>query len=144
MEIKRIKYGEGRNDDFWYKFGVNDGAVHIDDNTIENWVNQVINNVKSQLEEGVESPYSFVSSGDTIVFGFFSQDDQEDVFSDDNYFVVIVAKNYEEGSFFISDIKKENTSLNDRTLEELLKNLGDYEKFITKDYEIEIKRRKEE
>ena len=37
---------------------------------------------------------------------FFSQDIEDDVFNDSNYFSVIVAKNYESADLFIEDIKK--------------------------------------
>ena len=109
MEIRKVKYPydkniDGEND--WYKFGQSEGAVKISDERIEKWVNDSINCVKEQLENGVKSPYSYTASGDTIVICFYSQDCEEDVFDDDNYFVVIVAKNYEEGNFFISDLKK--------------------------------------
>ena len=106
MEIRKVKYPydkniDGEND--WYKFGQSEGAVKISDERIEKWVNDSINYVKEQLENGVKSPYSYTASGDTMVICFYSQDCEENVFDDDNYFVVIVAKNYEEGNFFISD-----------------------------------------
>ncbi len=109
MEIRKVKYPydkniDGEND--WYKFGQSEGAVKISDERIEKWVNDSINYVKEQLENGVKSPYSYTASGDTMVICFYSQDCEENVFDDDNYFVVIVAKNYEEGNFFISDLKK--------------------------------------
>lgn len=109
MEIRKIKYpydadSEGENE--WYKFGSSDGAVNVEDERVEEWVNDCINSVKEQLENGIESPYAFTASGNTMVICFYSQDCQDDVFDDDNYFVVVVAKNYEEGNFFISDIKK--------------------------------------
>lgn len=109
MEIRKVKYPydkniDGEND--WYKFGQSEGAVEINNERIEKWVNDSINCVKEQLENGVKSPYSYTASGDTIVICFYSQDCEEDVFDDDNYFVVIVAKNYEEGNFFIGDLKK--------------------------------------
>ena len=109
MEIRKIKYPydmdrEGENG--WYKFGQSDGAVKISDEKVEKWINDCIQSVKEQLENGIEHPYSFTASGDTMVICFFSQDCEDDVFDDDNYFVVIVAKNYEEGNFFIGDVKK--------------------------------------
>ena len=41
-----------------------------------------------------------------MVICFFSQDIEDDVFNDSNYFSVIVAKNYESADLFIEDIKK--------------------------------------
>ena len=117
MEIRKIKYPydpdeEGENN--WYQFGNLDGAVKVADEKIGEWVNSCINSVKEQLENGVESPYSFTASGDTMVICFYSQDCPNDVFDDDNYFVVIVAKNYEEGNFFMSEIKKKTEYKEDR------------------------------
>lgn len=102
MEIKKIKYP---SDDF-YKFGISDYAVDIDDEQIEEWVNECVESVKEQLENEVESPYAFRASGNTMVICFFSQDIEDDVFNDSNYFSVIVAKNYESADLFIEDIKK--------------------------------------
>ena len=102
MEIKKIKYP---SDDF-YKFGTSDYAVDIDDEQIEEWVNECVESVKEQLENEVESPYAFRASGNTMVICFFSQDIEDDVFNDSNYFSVIVAKNYESADLFIEDIKK--------------------------------------
>lgn len=104
MEIKKIKYP---SDDF-YKFGISDYAVDIDNEQIEEWVNECVENVKRQLENKVESPYAFKASGNTMVICFFSQDIEEDVFDDNNYFSVVVAKNYESADFFIEDIKEKN------------------------------------
>lgn len=119
VKIKRINYP---SEDF-YKFGQSEGAVRVPDDVIEEWINEGINNVKAQLENGVESPYSYSASGDTMVMVFYSQDCEDDVFDDDNYFEVIVAKNYEEGSFFISDIKKDNEYEN-KTIEMLEKQIS--------------------
>lgn len=155
MEIRRIKYpyepdGEGENE--WYGFGKSEGAVKISDEQIEKWVNECVHNVKTQLEHGVESPYSFTSSGNTMVICFFSQDVEDNVFDDDNYFVVIVAKDYEEGTFFINDLKKKEESFEDKvrkaTIGELIDELSN-NKFGNKkiikagDYEIEIKERRD-
>lgn len=103
VKIKRVNYP---SEDF-YRFGQSEGAVRVPDDVIEEWINEGVNNVKTQLENGVESPYSYSASGDTMVMVFYSQDCEDDVFDDDNYFEVIIAKNYEEGSFFISDIKQD-------------------------------------
>lgn len=102
MEINKINYP---SDDF-YKFGESHYAVDIDDEQIEEWVNECVISVKEQLEKGIESPYAFRASGNTMVICFFSQDIEDDVFNDSNYFSVIVAKNYESADLFIEDIKK--------------------------------------
>lgn len=104
MEIKKIKYP---SDDF-YKFGASDYAVNIDNEQITEWINSCIESVKKQLENNVESPHAFRASGDTIVICFYSQDIDDNVFDDNNYFSVIVAKNYESADFFIEDIKEKN------------------------------------
>lgn len=119
VKIKRVNYP---SEDF-YRFGQSEGAVRVPDDVIEEWINEGVNNVKTQLENGVESPYSYSASGDTMVMVFYSQDCEDDVFDDDNYFEVIVAKNYEEGSFFISDIKKDNEYEN-KTIEMLEKQIS--------------------
>lgn len=103
MEFQRIKYP---NEEF-YRFGESENAVCVPNDVIEQWINEGIESVKQQLINGVESPYSMHASGDTIVIVFFSQDCEEDVFDDVNYFEVIVAKDYEEGSFFIENIKNQ-------------------------------------
>lgn len=155
MEIRKIKYpympdGEGENE--WYKFGQSDGAVKVNDERIEQWVNECVYNVKTQLEHGVESPYAFSASGDTIVICFFSRDVEDDVFDDDNYFTVIVAKNYEEGTFFLSDIKKKEKTFEDQVREATIGDIIDelsHNKFGNKkvirtgNYEIEIKERRD-
>ena len=74
MEIRKVKYPyevDSEQNNMWYKFGQSDGAVKIDDGQIEEWVNDCIKSVKTQLENGIESPYSFCASGDTIVICFF-------------------------------------------------------------------------
>ena len=76
-------------------------AVNIDNEQITEWINSCIESVKKQLENNVESPYAFRASGDTIVICFYSQDIDDNVFDDNNYFSVIVAKNYESADFFI-------------------------------------------
>lgn len=122
MEIKKIKYPYHYEDyNAWYKFGDSEGAVHIRDSEVEEWVNSAIQSVKTQLENGIDHPYSFQASGDTIVWCFFSQDVEENVFDDDNYFVVIVARNYEEGNFFVKDIKENNN--NENEIEEIKKEI---------------------
>ena len=143
MEIKKVHYPyepdtEGENE--WFRFGHSENAVRIDDAQVEEWVNECIESVKKQLENGIESPYQFQASGDTIVIVFYSQDVPEDVFADENYFNVIVAKNYEEGNFFIENLKKpvnNKIKISDKEI-----NLG-VGKFRIGDYEIEIKERRD-
>lgn len=119
MEIKKIKYP---SDDF-YKFGTSDYAVDIDDEQIEEWVNECVESVKEQLENEVESPYAFRASGNTMVICFFSQDIEEDVFDDSNYFSVVVAKNYESADLFIEDIKKDKKDKEIALLKKQIENL---------------------
>ena len=119
MEIKKIKYP---SDDF-YKFGISDYAVDIDDERIEEWVNECVESVKEQLENEVESPYAFRASGNTMVICFFSQDIEDDVFNDGNYFSVIVAKNYESADLFIEDIKKDKKDKEIALLKKQIENL---------------------
>ena len=119
MEIKKIKYP---SDDF-YKFGISDYAVDIDDERIEEWVNECVESVKEQLENEVESPYAFRASGNTMVICFFSQDIEDDVFNDGNYFSVIVAKNYESADLFIADIKKSEKDKEIALLKKQIENL---------------------
>lgn len=119
MEIRKIKYPSEE----FYKFGIAEGAVRVDDEQISEWINICIESVKAQLENKVESPYAFRASGDTIVICFYSQDIEEDVFNDSNYFSVIVAKNYESADFFIGDIKKRNKEDEISFLKEQIKEL---------------------
>lgn len=126
MEIERIKYPSKE----FYKYGEEDGAVRVDDKRIEEWINDSIQSVKTQLENGVESPYSFVASGDSIVICFYSMDVDENTFDDENYFSVIVARGYEQGDFFIGDIKKDKKQQvtyldNDMTLSDFIDSLGE-------------------
>ena len=150
MEIRKIKYPyepDSEHDNVWYKFGQSDGAVNINNNKIENWINECVQSVKQQLENGIESPYSFCASGDTIVICFFSQDVQDNVFDDDNYFSVIVAKNYEQGDFFINDIKitdsnkrNVNCEIGDITLNDIIEAVENRETIKLKGYEIDIRK----
>lgn len=133
INIKKIGYP---SDDF-YKFGQSEGALIVPDDVIEEWINDGVNSVKRQLENGVESPYSYTASGNTMVMVFYSQDYEDDVFNDNNYFEVIVAKNYEEGSFFIGDIKddkcKELTEIR-KKIDALEKEYEKLSKDIRKDF----------
>ena len=149
MEIRKIKYPyepDSEYDNVWYRFGQSDGAVSVDNNRIENWINECVQSVKQQLENGIESPYSFCASGDTIVICFYSQDSQE-IFDENNYFSVIVAKNYEQGDFFISDLKVESTSgentkceIGDITLNDIIEAVENRETIKLKGYEIDIRK----
>ena len=149
MEIRKIKYPyepDSEHDNVWYKFGQSDGAVSVDNNRIENWINECVQSVKQQLENGIESPYSFCASGDTMVICFYSQDAQE-VFDDNNYFSIIVAKNYEQGDFFISDLKIEGSNgentkceIGDITLNDINKAVENRETIKLKRYEIDSRK----
>lgn len=149
MEIRKIEYPyepDSEHDNVWYKFGQSDGAVSVDNNRIENWINECVQSVKQQLENGIESPYSFCASGDTIVICFYSQDAQE-IFDENNYFSVIVAKNYEQGDFFINDIKIEGSSkedakceIGDITLNDIIEAVENKETIKLKGYEINIRK----
>ena len=149
MEIRKIKYPyepDSEHDNMWYKFGQLDGTVNVDNNRIENWINECVQSVKQQLENGIESPYSFCASGDTMVICFYSQDAQE-VFDDNNYFSIIVAKNYEQGAFFISDLiiegsNGENTKceIGDITLNDIIEAVENRETIKLKGYEIDIRK----
>lgn len=150
MEIRKVKYPyemDSEQNNMWYKFGQSDGAVRIDDEQIDEWVNDCIQRVKIQLENGIETPYSFCASGDTIVICFYSQDVQDNVFDDDNYFSVIVAKNYEQGDFFISDLKDEGSNeknvsceIGDITLNDIIEAVENKETIKLKGYEIDIRK----
>lgn len=124
MELKKIKY-PSKN---FYKFGVREGAVKVDDEEITKWINICIESVKEQLENKVESPYAFRASGDTIVICFYSQDIEDNIFDDSNYFSVIVAKNYESADFFISEIKENK----DEEISSLKKQIKELQKKIEK------------
>ena len=149
MEIRKIKYPyepDSEHDNMWYKFGQSDGAVNINNNKIENWINECVQSVKQQLENGIESPYSFCASGDTMVICFYSQDAQE-VFDDNNYFSIIIARNYEQGDFFISDLKIEGSNgentkceIGDITLNDIIEAVENRETIKLKGYEIDIRK----
>lgn len=149
MEIRKIKYPyepDSEHDNMWYKFGQSDGAVNVSNNRIENWINECVQSVKQQLENGIESPYSFCASGDTMVICFYSQDAQE-VFDDNNYFSIIVARNYEQGDFFISDLKIEGSNgesakceIGDITLNDIIEAVENRETIKLKGYEIDIRK----
>ena len=149
MEIRKIKYPyepDSEHDNMWYKFGQLDGTVNVDNNRIEKWINECVQSVKRQLENGIESPYSFCASGDIMVICFYSQDTQE-VFDDNNYFSIIVARNYEQGDFFISDLKIEGSNgentkceIGDITLNDIIEAVENRETIKLKGYEIDIRK----
>lgn len=101
MIFRKIKYPSNNEEFYSFKNG-----VKIEDEQIEKWINEGIKSVKEQLEEGISAPYYYSGSGDTFVAVFFSQDIEEEVFADENYFIVIVARGYEEGTYFIEDLKE--------------------------------------
>lgn len=111
MFYKRIKYP---SEDF-YSFK---NGKEINNNEIEEWINEGICRVKEQLEQNVESPYYFCASGNTIVFVFFSQDVEDNVFDENNYFNIIVAKGYEEYTPTIKELSNiKNTFSNIKGLQ---------------------------
>lgn len=150
MEIRKIKYPyepDSEHNNVWYKFGQSDGAVKVDNKQIEEWINNCVKDVKKALENGEQSPYSFVASGDTFVVCFYSQDMQDNVFDDNNYFSIIVAKNYEQGDFFISDLKIEGSNgentkceIGDITLNDIIEAVENKETIKLKGYEINIRK----
>ena len=81
-----------------------------------------------------------------MVICFYSQDAQE-VFDDNNYFSIIVAKNYEQGDFFISDLKIEGSNgestkceIGDITLNDIIEAVENRETIKLKGYEIDIRK----
>lgn len=131
INIKKIEYPSSE----FYKFGVSDGALRVPDDVIEDWINQGVDSVKAQLENGEESPFTFYASGDSMVIVFYSQDCKDNMFDDNNYFIVIVARNYEEGDFFISDVKDDISNRITRIEEQI--------KVLNKQLEEEKKKLKE-
>ena len=144
MEFRKIKYPCDANeevDNNWFTFGEDEGSVDINNQEIEIWANEVINDIKKQLENNVENPYSLRASGNTIVIGLFSQDIHDDVWNDNNYITIMVAKNYKQGDFFIGDLRKKNTNKEkDSFIKVELNNDYDLQNLI-KDFDIFIKRK---
>jgi len=46
----------------------------IDEDTVNDWINEVLDMIKKQIEEGMESPFAAKSSGNTMVFAWISDD----------------------------------------------------------------------
>lgn len=130
MELRKVSYpyeDDCEGDNIWYHFGQSEGAVNIKDEDIEEWVNEVINSVKEQLENGIESPYSFRASGNTMVIGFFNQYDDTNWKDADNEFTILVCKNYKQADLSIRELikkkmtKKDYANITLKDLEELSK-----------------------
>lgn len=59
-------------------------GVEIDDSKINNWINEVLNDIARQIESREESPLSLCSSGNTTVWAWQS-DDSIELFITDKY-----------------------------------------------------------
>lgn len=73
--------------DTFYHFGTSEGAVCLSDDKIQRYVDIVKRKLQQECQVG---DYTFTGSGDTMVFGFKFEDEDE----------IIVAKNYWEESVF--------------------------------------------
>lgn len=73
--------------DTFYCFGSGKNTVHLSDKEIQSNVNIVKRKLQQELKVG---EYTFIGSGDTMVFGFKLEDED----------MIIVAKNYWEDSVF--------------------------------------------
>ena len=73
--------------DTFYHFSTNEGAVCLSDKETQEYVNIVKRKLQQELEIG---EYTFTRTGDTMVFGFKFEDEDE----------IIVAKNYWSDSVF--------------------------------------------
>lgn len=71
--------------DTFYHFSVSEGAVCLSNEEVQEYVNIVKRKLQQEYQVG---EYTFTGSGDTIVFGFKFEDEDE----------IIVAKNYWEDS----------------------------------------------
>ena len=79
---------DGNNLEFpkhFSKFGVSDGAVHIDDTKIQEWSRQAL----SHLIKHPEDHFYHIASGDSIVIGL--------QYDDEIY--IVVGKNYHEFAY---------------------------------------------
>ena len=74
----------------FYHFGTNEGAVCLSDKQVQSYVDIVKRKLQQELQVG---EYTFAGSGDTMVFGFKFEDEDQ----------IIVAKNYWEDSVFKDD-----------------------------------------
>ena len=73
--------------DTFYHFGVSEDAVCLSDDRVQEYVDIVKRKLQQELEVG---EYTFAGTGDTMVFGFKFEDEDE----------IIVAKNYWSDSVF--------------------------------------------
>ena len=137
MKIRKIIYPSNE----FYEFGKSTNSVDISNEDIENWINEGIQNIIKQLKNKIESPYYVQASGNTIVIIFYF--DEGEVNGERNdYFEVIVAKNYKEGSFWIKDINDTGKNIEDMTIKELIQRSKNGENiFNVNGYDINIKER---
>lgn len=73
--------------DTFYHFGISKGSVCLSDDEVQKYVNIVKCKLQQECQVG---EYTSAGSGDTMVFGFKFEDEDE----------IIVAKNYWEDSVF--------------------------------------------
>ena len=73
--------------DTFYHFGASEGAVCLSDDKVQEYVNIVKRKLQQECQVG---EYAFTGTGDTMVFGFKFEDEDE----------IIVAKNYWSDSMF--------------------------------------------
>lgn len=76
--------------DTFYHFGVSEDAVCLSDDRVQEYVDIVKHKLRQECQVG---EYTFTGSGDTMVFGFKFEDEDE----------IIVAKNYWSESIFHED-----------------------------------------
>lgn len=76
--------------DTFYHFGTSEGAVCLSDDEVQQYVNVVKCKLQQECQVG---EYTSAGSGDTMVFGFKFEDEDE----------IIVAKNYWTDSIFYED-----------------------------------------
>ena len=76
--------------DTFYHFGTSEGAVCLSDDGVQKYVDIVKRKLQQECQVG---DYTFAGTGDTMVFGFKFEDEDE----------IIVAKNYWEESVFRQD-----------------------------------------
>ena len=71
----------------FYHFGTNEGAVCLSDKQVQSYVDIVKRKLQQELQVG---EYTFAGSGDTMVFGFKFEDEDQ----------ITVTKNYWEDSVY--------------------------------------------
>lgn len=76
--------------DTFYHFGTSEGAVCLSDDRVQEYVDIVKHKLQQECQVG---EYTSAGSGDTMVFGFKMEDEDE----------IIVAKNYWTDSVFYED-----------------------------------------